>query len=100
MNQRSRNWKKRVQRPWRTLRQRIRPVSEQMLLHVDLPRPTDGKLNIRGWAAAEGGIQQVDISIADKLFVPVQTGLRRLDVAKRYPELLGAENSGFSAIVD
>jgi len=68
--------------------------------HVDSPRPTDGKLNIRGWAVAESGMRQIAISIADKLFVPAQTGLLRVDVAKRHPEFPGAENSGFSAIVD
>src|SRR3974390_3050452 len=100
MHQGPRYWQRRLQLGWRTLRQRIRPVQERAMLHVDSPRPTDGKLNIRGWAAGESGIRQIDVCIADKIFVPVQMGLRRQDVAKRHPEFPGGDKSGYSAIVD
>jgi lipopolysaccharide heptosyltransferase II len=79
-------------------------VTQDIQLHIDVPRLSGAAaeiskagLSIVGWTNAPLGIGTVDISVDGARLVSARLGLPRSDVAKAFPHLSGADQSGFSA---
>jgi GT2 family glycosyltransferase len=62
--------------------------------------PVRDVVEIRGWVLAESGIDRVLIQINDDPPIPASYGIPRPDVARSYPEAMGAGESGFRFIWD
>jgi GT2 family glycosyltransferase len=76
---------------------------EAAIIHVDSPSSTSeisGRVKIKGWAIAASGVDGVEVRLGNRLIIRAKTGLVRADVAKRYPEYLESDRSGFSVIAD
>lgn len=79
--------------------------STNALLYVDVPgvvggravEPVRGNLSLIGWAAADAGIESIDILLDGARVISARHGLRRPDVAAAHPSLDGAMLSGYAA---
>lgn len=104
-------------RTWRTLRaagdliRKLTPARGASLsgrrsyLVCDEPKPHDrkprtGKVSIRGWCVAEGGVDAVRIQIAGLPEFETAPALPRPDVKKNHPDLDLTGRSGFAAEFD
>ena len=52
---------------------------------------------VMGWALSEDGIDSVSIYLDRRYMMEAKTGLSRPDVKSLYPQIVGAENSGWEA---
>jgi len=52
---------------------------------------------IKGWALSSDGVQSIDVSIDDNFLFNVPYGDARPDVGKAFPDIEGADTSGYSA---
>jgi ADP-heptose:LPS heptosyltransferase/GT2 family glycosyltransferase len=81
--------------------------SEDLRLSIDLPQlvngtvvaPIRGNLQIVGWALARQGIAAIDIAIDGERVKSVETGIRRVDVQRAFPDWDGAVTPGFSVLL-
>lgn len=61
---------------------------ERAATHFDFPADEasiGGRVNIRGWAVAESGIERVEIRIGNRLLHPAKSGLDRPDLGTAFP---------------
>jgi Glycosyl transferase family 2 len=85
------------------LKQFVLGRTEQAGMHLDFPKDdsiVSGRVKIHGWAAAESGVERIEIRIGNRLMLRPKTGIPRQDVAKAFPEFSDSAWSGFSAIAD
>ncbi len=105
-------------RIWRTLKaagaivQRVMPgksgltkgqrliARRNTVLVCDEPTPDDanprsGKITVRGWTLAEGGVDNVQIQVAGLPFMETQPNIPRPDVQKLHPDLDKSGRAGF-----
>jgi O-antigen biosynthesis protein len=104
-------------RTWRTLRaagdliRKLTPArggshsGRRSYLICDEPKPNDrkprtGKISIRGWCIAEGGVEAVRIQIAGVPEFETAPALPRPDVKRNHPDLDPTGRSGFAAEFD
>jgi hypothetical protein len=78
---------------------------DPILGYLDNPDPAAvvprRPLIVSGWALDRAGLLDVVlVSIDGELWVRPQTGLRRPDVARAYPDIPGADRSGWRAELD
>ena len=74
-------------------------------LVCDDPKPTDarprgGKVVVRGWCLAEGGVDCVEIQVGDLPAIRIQPNVLRPDVKKEHPEIDSTGHAGFHVDVD
>jgi GT2 family glycosyltransferase len=74
-------------------------------LVCDDPKPTDtrprgGKVVVRGWCLAEGGVESVEIQVADLPPIRQKPNVPRPDVKKDRPDLDTTGRAGFLVDVD
>ena len=82
--------------------------SEFLKIHCDWPEPDlsdkprsySGVIKVRGWALAGCGIRGVAVTAQGAGSVNAYYGLPRPDVARHYPEIGDAANSGFETTFD
>jgi GT2 family glycosyltransferase len=99
-------------RVWRTLRavgravQKVVPGEGNLIarkntyLVCDEPNPTDGrsrsgKITVRGWTVAEGGVDCLQVEVAGLPAVETKPSIPRPDVQKKLPSLDVSGRSGF-----
>lgn len=104
-------------RTWRTLRaagdliRKLTPArgssgsGRRSYLVCDEPKPHDrkprtGKISVRGWCVAEGGVDAVRIQLAGLPPIETTPALPRPDVRKSHPDLDPTGRSGFAAELD
>lgn len=58
-----------------------------------------GNLSVGGWALARHGVKAINIAVDGKHIVQAHYGMRRADVASRYPDRSDATMSGFAALI-
>jgi len=81
--------------------------SENLLLSIDVPKVVDGTvvdrirgaLEITGWAMARRGVASIDIIIDGERITSANTGIRRIDVQRTFPNWDDAIASGFSVLL-
>jgi GT2 family glycosyltransferase len=66
----------------------------------DDSRPRSGKITVRGWAAAEGGVDTVQVSVPGLPLMEVKPYIPRPDVQKSLPNLDKTGRAGFMAEFD
>jgi len=66
----------------------------------DESRPRRGKINVRGWAAAEGGVDTIQIEVPGLQTIETQPCIPRPDVQKSLPNLDKTGRTGFMAQFD
>jgi len=71
------------------------------VINLSLEEPRDGSVysgigNIRGWALSFEEIDKVELYIDGKFMGAIPYGGLRNDVSRKYPQVPGSENSGFS----
>jgi GT2 family glycosyltransferase len=74
-------------------------------LTIDEPNPDEskprrGKITVRGWAAAEGGVDVIQIEVAGRPPIETKPCIPRPDVQKSLPNLDKTGRSGFFAQFD
>ncbi len=74
-------------------------------LVCDDPKPTDtrprgGKVVVRGWCIAEGGVDGVEIQVGDLPVIQAKPNIPRPDVKKEHPELDATGKAGFQVDVN
>jgi O-antigen biosynthesis protein len=78
-------------------------------IHVwcDRPAPTatgpivvGGTVLVAGWAVARRGLESVDLFVDDRPNGQAALGFARPDVARLFPDFLGADRAGFRALLD
>ena len=62
--------------------------------------PLSGRVKVRGWAAAAAGIARVEALLPGRDPIPLRHGFYRPDIARAFPQLDGAANSGFAGAID
>jgi len=84
-----------------------RSTSDDLRLSIDLPpliggmlgAPVRGDLEIVGWALARRDAVSIDIEIDGERIMSANTGIRRPDVQRAFPDRGDALTAGFSAIL-
>jgi O-antigen biosynthesis protein len=66
----------------------------------DESRPRRGKITVRGWAAAEGGVDCIQIAVAGRPPIETKPCIPRPDVQKSLPNLDKTGRTGFMAQFD
>jgi len=59
-----------------------------------------GKARVKGWALATSGVKRVEVQLGDCPPVEALYGLYRPDVAANLADVLGADRSGYRAVLD
>src|ERR1043166_8533027 len=83
--------------------ERRKPEGKLPLGGVNVPvssQKINGKVDVVGWALAEGGIESVSIFVDRSFVANCSMGLPRPDVAKVYPSMPGSDNAGWTATLD
>ena len=76
----------------------------RLRLHVDAPQVVDGEvvepvtgmMTISGWALAKAGVVSVDVYLDQSPAGRAYYGMRRMDIAKAFPDWEGALLSGYA----
>ncbi len=84
-----------------------RSTNDDLRLSIDLPpliggllgAPVRGDLEIVGWALARREAASIDIGIDGEHVISANTGIRRPDVQRAFPDRSDALTAGFSAIL-
>jgi GT2 family glycosyltransferase len=63
-------------------------------------RPRRGKITVRGWSVAEGGVECVQVQVADLPLMEAKPSIPRPDVQKLLPALDRSGRAGFSLEFD
>lgn len=72
---------------------------ENILLNLEEPASSpaaSGVSNIRGWALASTGIEQIEVLVDGTKLADIPYGGTRADVGNAFPDYPNADNSGFS----
>ena len=62
--------------------------------------PRSGTIEVRGWALSSLGIERVEVVPGDAPAMEARYGLYRPDLARAFPNVPGADRSGFAATID
>jgi ADP-heptose:LPS heptosyltransferase/GT2 family glycosyltransferase len=86
---------------------RVDAGAPTIMLSIDLPKISNGEvatpvrenLEIAGWALARAGAVNLDVAIDGRHIKSIQTGVRRVDVERAFPDWKNAITAGFSSFL-
>src|SRR5262245_32818679 len=90
----------------RFIRQAWSLLTRRVWMHCDRPAlcseapPLAGVVPVDGWALARDGVASVTISCDDRTVGEAALGVRRRDLAHRFPHLPRASRGGFHFVFD
>src|SRR5262249_11113953 len=78
--------------------------TDEVRINSDFPSPHGitvlcGETELRGWASAKSGVAKLEIFLDHERIKTVHYGVERPDVSDHLPTFLGADRSGYKALV-